>query len=107
MKTKVVPRSKVSRGDRKEQKKRKRIRNRDLPPWQKDLHVLIDGNLTHYPSGWCHSKRHMGFLTPGLVDTHHCIEKGCPFYRDYIDGVIQDRTVEKGDGDEISEVSSS
>lgn len=65
-----------SRGNRKEQAKRRRQRKKDLPVKQSQKYQLIDGNFTYYPAAYC--KYHKGWLSVGLIQTHKCQKKGCP-----------------------------
>lgn len=63
------------RGNRKEQKKRRRQRLKDRPVKQDQMYQLIDGNFTYYPAAYC--KYYKGWLSVGLIQTHKCREKGC------------------------------
>ena len=65
-----------SRGNRKEQTKRRRQRKKDLPMKQGQKYQLIDGNFTYYPAAYC--KYYKGWLSVGLIQTHKCQKKGCP-----------------------------
>lgn len=62
-----------SRGNVKAQRKRKQQRQK--VPRTKNEYWCIDGNFTVHPLAYC--TYYHGVLTQGLMDTHHCKEKGC------------------------------
>lgn len=67
------------KGNKKEQQKRRRQRWQNRPEKQKEQVELIDGNWSFYPIGEC--TRYNGYLTQGLCDTHHCLERDCPRFK--------------------------
>lgn len=68
----------MNKGNRKAQRKRRRIRAKDLPTRQQVKFELIDGNMTYYPSAYC--KAHGAFLSIGLEQTHRCDKRHCNSY---------------------------
>ena len=75
------------RGNLKEQRRRRKERLKQHGPRQEYEYELIDGNYSHYPVGYC--KRHLGWLTLGLMNTHKCVVRGCvqlsPFEMDKVE----------------------
>lgn len=71
---------KKSKGNRKAQQKRRKERLKNRPPKQKEKVLLIDGNFSFYPDGFC--KYYGAFLTQGLIDTHRCLHRKCPRFKE-------------------------
>lgn len=65
-----IKHKKKSRGNTKLQHKRRRARIHKVPKYQPELFELIDGNMTHYPKGYCKSK--YAWVSIGLYDCHKC-----------------------------------
>lgn len=80
MKGKIVLKTK---GNKSRQNKRRRQRKKNLPPRQSEPFELIDGNLTHYPIGYC--KHHGAWLSLGLTETHRCKPRQCSGYVEGVD----------------------
>jgi hypothetical protein len=70
--------SNQGRGDRKAQKKRRRMNNAGIAR-QKEPVLMIDGNLTHYPVGFC--QYYKGYLTNNMAERHKCLYRECPRFR--------------------------
>lgn len=68
------------RGNIKAQRKRQKERRKHLPQKQKQKVMLIDGNLSYYPTAYC--RTHGGYLTEGLINTHRCEKRKCVGYED-------------------------
>lgn len=70
------------RGDRKGQRKRRKQNNR-YTEYQPDLYIMIDGNKTKQPYGFCF--HYFGFLTKNMEQRHNCENRNCPCYKLYSD----------------------
>lgn len=76
------------KGNRRAQQRRRRKREKEgvvLPALDEPV-MLIDGNESYSPVGYCHS--HKGYLTAGLMQTHKCLQKECDgfsYYEEYIE----------------------
>lgn len=67
------------RGNRKEQFKRRRRNNKDVP--LRDEHYeMIDGNMTRRPVGYC--SRYRGYLTQNMQLRHNCLCRNCPRFKE-------------------------
>lgn len=64
-------------GNRKAQVKRYKTMKK-IVPRAPDEKELIDGNFSHYCTGWCERKQ--AYLTLGLERTHRCKERKCERY---------------------------
>ena len=76
------------KGNRDAQKKRRKERLKNRPPKQDQRFLLIDGNWSHYPEGFC--VYHCAFMTQGLLDTHRCVQRKCQKFRKVVDGEISE-----------------
>lgn len=63
------------KGNRKEQLKRRRKRQKNQVPKTKNSYWCIDGNFTNHPVAYC--THYHGVLTQGLMDVHKCKEHEC------------------------------
>ena len=61
-------------GNVKAQRKRRKEMKKNVPR-APDEYLLIDGNWSHYPYGYC--RRKGAYLTQGLVNTHRCDKRKC------------------------------
>lgn len=68
------------KGSIKAQHKRRKERLKNRPPKQDEKVLLIDGNFSFYPDGYC--KYYGAFLTQGLIDTHRCLHRNCPRFKE-------------------------
>ena len=67
----------MCKGNVKAQRKRRRKalkERKKMKPAETEVQ-LIDGNYTLYPAAYC--KRHGGYLTQGLINTHRCDKRNC------------------------------
>lgn len=86
----MLLKTKRGRGDLKNQRRRRRQRMKNLPDkWFRAVE-LIDGNLSHYPIGYCNY--HGAYVTEGIAQTHRCKEKECVRFEE----VIEDETKAAG-----------
>lgn len=69
-----------SHGNRAAQRFRRKHNNAGTPI-QKEPYLMIDGNWTKRPSGYC--LVHHGFLTNNMALRHRCVKKNCPHYRTF------------------------
>jgi hypothetical protein len=68
------------KGNRIAQCRRKKERLKNRPPKAEEKALLIDGNYSFYPKGFC--KYHGAYLTQGLIDTHRCLHRNCPKFKE-------------------------
>ena len=64
-------------GNVREQRKRRKEMMK-IVPRQEIAYELIDGNYSHYPVGFCKSRK--AWLTLGLINTHKCVVQDCVHY---------------------------
>ena len=68
-------------GNVKAQRKRRKQMKKNTPR-SPDEFLLIDGNWSHYPVGYCCRKQ--GYLTAGLINTHRCNKRKCEQFESVI-----------------------
>lgn len=61
---------------------KRRIESHKTIKPQKQSYELIDGNWSRYIVGYCTAAKHPGYLTPGLANTHRCIQRQCGAFRE-------------------------
>ena len=59
----------------KNQRARRQFKRTHQVKKRSNLYPLIDDNLSYYPYAYC--KRHQGFLTVSLLNTHKCDKRMC------------------------------
>ena len=64
----------MTQGNVKAQRKRRKAMMKSVARAPND-YILIDGNYSFYPYGYC--KRKNAYLTMGLANTHHCQKRNC------------------------------
>ena len=67
-------------GDRKNQQRRRRKNNKNVPHLDKEV-FLIDGNYSNQPYAYCNFDGHFGYLTKNQTVAHDCENKECLYYR--------------------------
>ena len=63
------------RGQRREQRKRRRRITMDAELYKPQFYELIDMNFTHYPYAYC--KKYHGFITKNMSRAHNCDNRKC------------------------------
>lgn len=77
------------------QNRRRLNRNKHRPTKQDDTYLLIDGNYTHYPVGFCKLRKR--YISQGILACHKCKTRKCMHYRPFESEEITNKNVKTED----------
>ena len=72
----------MTRGNKRQQQRNRRRNNRGVPKLDQTF-ILIDGNPTYQPFGYCWY--HQGYLTRNQAIRHRCLDKHCKRFETFKD----------------------
>lgn len=75
------------------QNRRRWDRYKRQPKRQKDTYLLIDGNYTHYPVGYCKSRKR--YISQGILSCHKCKIRKCMHFVPFESEEITEKNVKR------------